>query len=271
MTREEFLKTIPTLKKVYMLFSNYTKAPYVSCHPETFDDEVAIYLNKEEAQNVAQQMTAAKENAFVAEIAQDSMLQMFTNLHLYGINAVEYMTEDDRIMFQLDEIINVPDPASMPEDKRPVQNTSLHLCMLYYMQEVRKKPEKPDIAKLRAMEEEMLVNVTRGNYMVPFTEVENDGEKSNQMALVKIADNSMMIPIFTDPVEFGRFRGDNELKYVALTFDKLATIPFPEEIKGLLINPSGVSVPITKEWIQKLVAKAKEVKPEAKPVEKPEN
>lgn len=253
MTREEFIRQIPAKEMVYVIYSGFTKAPYVSCNEETFDDEVLIYTDEETAVQEAKRMTEQKQDAFVAKVEKQNLLKTFTIFHLYGINAMVFIHDGDRFTYQLEEIVSMPDRAAVPENQRPLENPRLQLCMLYFMQEVRRKLEKPDMAALKELEEEMFVNVARSKYLIPFQETEQDGKKQMQMIFIQLANGTPMVPVFTDSFEFARFQGkQNQLKVTAAGFENLVALPMPEKVGGFLINPAGVGVPLTKEWLQRM-------------------
>ena len=60
-----------------------------------------------------------------------------------------------------------------------------------------------------------------------------------------------MVPIFSDVLEYGRFEKDQELKAAVTDFEKLAGMPLPDEVKGFMLNPGGVGLVLTKEYLQK--------------------
>ena len=107
------------------------------------------------------------------------ILSTFTSFFLFGINAVEFHTGDGVIILQLNEFIRRHDLSDIPEDRHPVENPSLQLTMLYFMQEFRRGLENPDNEKLREMEEEMVVNVLRGKFLLPFRP--GEGEMKDQV------------------------------------------------------------------------------------------
>ena len=52
MTGKEFLKSIPALDKISVIFSQTTRMPMVFCHEETADDYVYIYVEEEAAKAI---------------------------------------------------------------------------------------------------------------------------------------------------------------------------------------------------------------------------
>ena len=62
----ETLNKLRTVEAIYVLMSSCTRMPYVVCDPETFDDEILLYLRDEDAKNKAKELTEAHYLAGVA-------------------------------------------------------------------------------------------------------------------------------------------------------------------------------------------------------------
>ena len=134
-----------------------------------------------------------------------------------------------------------------------MENPSLQLSMMYYLQEARKPGgvAADAVDQVAELEEEMAVNLIRAKYLLPIKEVEINGKKATQLMMMKIKNGDVMVPIFSDVLEYGRFKRDQELKAVITDFEKLAGMPLPEEVKGFMLNPGGVGLVLTKEYLQK--------------------
>lgn len=255
MTKEEFLKTIPNLEECFALYSAYTKAPYAICDAESFDDEIHIYTSEEAAKKRAESILNEQKTILV-KYEKNSMLAALSGLYLYGINAVRFFDGGASYLYQLTEIIKLPDRDSVPEEKKPVESPGLQLTMMYFMQKLRHDPKSLNTPELRKLEEEMLVNVTRSRFLMPFKEVETeDGKKGVQFILSKINENISMIPVFTDIVEYTKFKAPQEVKLSIINFSQMTSFKFPEGVGGFVINPTGASVPISKEWLERVEVK----------------
>lgn len=242
MNKQEFLKTLPTLKEGFLIVSNLTRAPYVACNEETYDDEVFFYTEEAKAgEKVAQLNESGSQNGII-KVEQKSMLGMLTSLFLYNINGICIQTGDDIFHYQLTDIVRRKDFQELPEDKRPIENPGLQLAMLYFLQEIRIKKEQRDEKHLREMEEEMFVNLARGKYFIPFKEGEVEGKKVPQILCIKLTDEKFYIPLFTDVMEFQKFRKeDQELKANIIDFKAMKTMRIPDQASGFVMNPAGVA------------------------------
>ena len=243
MTREELIQAIPSIDQLYVLYSVHTRSPYVVCEEKTQDDAAVVYLDEVEAEQAARALTEEKKDVNALKMDDPSrILSTFTSFFLFGINAVEFHTGD-----------GVIDLSDIPEDRRPVENPSLQLTMLYFMQEFRRGLENPDNEKLREMEEEMVVNVLRGKYLLPFRPGEGEMKDQVQLLMVKMQEDKYMIPVFTDNFEFTKFRGpDTSISISVATMDNLLALPIPDNSLGIVVNPAGVSLALTKDWMQRV-------------------
>ena len=251
MTKLEFLKTLPQRQKIYIIFSRLTHLPYVECNEETYDDEVFLFTEEADALERAKALSAGKQPAAAVKAEQKDMLKLFADLYIYGITRLVITAGKDVLTMQLSEVVRRPALSQLPENKRPLENPELQLSMMYYLQEFRKGGENADTDRLSELEEEMAVNLIRARYLIPIKEVELEGKKAAQLLLMKTKSGEALAPIFTDAVEFSRFKKDQELKAAVTDFEKLAQMPLPAEVKGYMLNPGGVSLVLTKEYLQK--------------------
>lgn len=258
MTRQEFLTVIPQLPEIHVIYSSLTRAPYVSCEEEYFNkevnyfDEIIMYASQKDAIQKTEELAKADIPTIVVKVPQSQMLEMFSELFTLGIDGVRIHTPDDMFFYLLTEIINRPDYSDRPENERPLENAGVQLSMLTFMQEVRRKSADRSSKKLRDMEEEMLANILRSKFLIPIQEPE-EGDTKGQLLMVKMNDESMMVPIFTDGVVFTRFAMGKKLKAIILPAERLAQMPLPTSANGFLINPNGVAVPLKKDYLEMLI------------------
>ena len=74
-----------------------------------------------------------------------------------------------------------------------------------------------------------------------------------QLLMVKMQEDKYMIPVFTDNFEFTKFRGqDTSISISVATMDNLLALPIPDNSLGIVVNPAGVSLALTKDWMQRV-------------------
>lgn len=251
MTKQDFLKTIPGIQKMGVVFSQATRMPMVFCHEETMDDYIYVFLEAEEARAKIEELNGDKSPAFVVNCKEKEVLQFFAELRLTGVNAICFVTPKaeggETFMVQLTEFLRFPDLNSIPEDKRPVENTTLHLSMLYFMQEIRKPVSKEEKKNLDALEEETSVNLVKGKFLIPVKEAE-DGENKGKQAVLMLRNEKeeVFFPLFTDAAELRKFAKGQDCRIVYGTFPMVADMMKKGNATGLVVNPATANMILTK-------------------------
>lgn len=251
MNRAEFLNNIRNLEKVYIIQSGHTRCPFIECDKQSFDDKVFMFTDEKDAKNKLDELNDLKNNVFINELKQEVLPSAIASLVLYGINAIEFKTDEDTYLYQIDEIVRIP--AREDKENQLFENPNLAITMAYFMQEIRKNDENADKEKLSELENEMLVNVMRAKYLLPVSKVEERSENNSPSLLImKTPDDKSMLPIFTDHMEFGRFRVEAEIDLKVLDFQQMVNLAIPDNAIGYVINPSGIAVVITKTWLERI-------------------
>ena len=221
MDKQQVLNQLRNAKEIYVIMSLCTKMPYVVCDKETFDDEVLLYFKEEDIRREGKRLIEEKIPVQIAKVDANQMLHFYGNLYTMGVNCLmvdQYMESECRI--QLPELVSRPgqNKPDAPEDEKKtwIENPSLHLTALYFMQELRKQKFEKMPDELKEMQEEILADFTRGTYII----------------------------------EFGKFNSKNQFKAIAVTADKIPSI-LVKEAKGVVVNPFGVNLqmPITKRTV----------------------
>ena len=264
MTKDAFKQSIPELEKVFIIYSRLTHLPYVECNAETYDDESFFYTEEEKAVEMAKSLMEEKKAAVALKVEKKELLNTLSGFFSYGINMLVFRTGEEEYRFQLTELIKRPDFSKIPMEKRPmgiaepIENPGLQLSMMYFLQELRRGAVKSDTEKYRELKEEMDVNLQRARYLMPVQEAEKDGNKVLQLMMIKPKDGTVMMPIFTDILEFMHFRGKQETKLVLTDLGKMDKMSLPEEAIGFILNPAGAGLVLTKEYVKRLAGADRE-------------
>lgn len=250
----EFVQKLPSLEKFYVLFSHLTRVPYMVYNEETCEDDSYLFTTEEAATAKAKLLTESGEQPCIAMCVENKdFLNILSSFFAYGITALDFTTEDGRVYIKLRDIIKRPDVSQIPENQRPLENAALQSSIIYYMQHLRKKDPSIDLQKRREMDEEMSANIKRATYLLPLAAVEQDGTQQVKHILFRPNESTCLVPLFSDGMEYQRFRGQqSELRGVPIDFEKLSTMEMPGDAKGFIINPHGVALILTKEYIAKI-------------------
>lgn len=236
------LEKLRTVDEIYITLSRYTKMPFVYCEPETFDDQIFVYTSEEAAKEGAARFAEEHAEMNVAKIRKEKFLNFYVGLYLIGVNAVVVDDGEQQISIQLGELVTRPDYSKLPEGRIVVENPQLQLTAIYFMQELRKQEKTKSMQELKAMEEEMMVNIHRGKYLVPI-------QDKNKVPFMKYDNGDIYQPIFTDAGEFTKFNRENNFQAVAMPFENLKKIVM-DQSKGVVINPQGFHLVLTKAQLQ---------------------
>ena len=258
MTKQEFLKTIPGLKKISPIFSQATRMPMVFCHEETMDDYIYVYLDDQEALEKAKALNAEKMPAFVVNCKEKEVLPFLAELRLTGVNAICFVTSKEQggeeFLVQIGEFLKLPDWNSLPAEKRPLENMSLHLSMLYFLLEVRKPVEMSEKKNLAELEEETSANITRARFMLPVKEGEEGENKGKKgVMLLKNDKDEVLIPLFTDAGEMRKFMKGKPCPVAVVDFRAVTDMVMKGNGAGIVINPSSSNVALNKQGVASLV------------------
>lgn len=234
--RQEVLAHLRNAKELFVIISLHTKMPFVFCDPETFDDEVLLYKTEKEAQKGGKLLLAQKDPVNIAKLENRHLLSFYSNLFTMGVNALAVNKGlEDEIHLQLGELVKRPDMDNLPDGKKWVENSQFHLTALYFMQQMRKDPKQQMTEEMKEMQEELLVDLQRGKFLVAV-------EPDKGLPVLKQKDGSVFQPIFTDPDEFRKFNRENKYRTAVIEYAKIPDILAPEA-KGVIVNPVGVNVP----------------------------
>ncbi|BDZ81064.1 SseB family protein [Claveliimonas bilis] len=235
--KQEALTKLRMASELYVLMSGFTKMPYVSCDPDTYDDQVLIFWTEEEAKQEAKKLLENKELVSIVKVENKQLLAFYSSLFAMGVNALfvsRGLEGETRI--QLDEFVKRPQVDKLPEGQVHVENPEFHLTALYLMQAVRRDPNAAKEEAVKELQEEMLADFQKGRYIVPV-------EPQKGLPVMKQKDGTIFQPVFTDAAEFAKFNREKRFQAAVVEFVKLGEILAPEA-KGVMVNPMGVNVPL---------------------------
>lgn len=241
MTEQEFIKKLPTIDNYYVIFCDFTKMPYAECDEQTFDDKAFIFLKEAMAKKFVEEYKEDGMILSVKTITRAEILGFLTSLPLLGINMASFRGNETHNI-QLDNIVKRQYKEDAP---KPVENPSLQLSMIYFMQAVRIAETEEENAIARQFEEEMMVNIARGHFLVPSREIEEtDDEGNKKVAFLQVKNNNgdVFIPLFTDINEYFKFNSqDGTMKFLVLDFNKIYNTKVPQ-LTGFIINQGTIYV-----------------------------
>lgn len=221
---------------MFLIFSAATRSPFVFCDPETFDDEVFLFLNEEDCRAKCLKLQAQKELIQMVRLEQSQYLMFYSSLFMMGVNALVVTLGDESVVFQLEEIVRRGEQTERKDGTVWVENPQLVLTAMYLMQEVRKnggRMTKDNQASL----EEIVANFSKGKIIQPMR------RENKSIPLLKLPGGEQYQPIFTDIMEFQKFNRENQFAPLVIDAIKMPTLLMKEAV-GVIINPLGVNMPL---------------------------
>ncbi len=259
--REEFfrhliLRQLQKREFMYALFSKATSLPYVYCDPESCNDQVWLFSQE----NIAKAAAAAKSKEdkselLLVKLENKQFLSFYMGLYAMGVNELVLDRGANTMGIELEKLVQKPDYEKLPAEKRPVMNPELVLTGAYFIQELRRPVENTEKAGLKDLEEEMLVNLRRGRYILP-VQLPQEGEdggkpqmKDMRLAFMKMPNGDIFQPICSDPAEFQKFNKEKKFQAIAVDYERLLKMIIPDA-KGLVLNPVTLRLAIPKNKVQ---------------------
>lgn len=239
--KDQTLYVLKSAKELYVLVSPHTKMPYVTCNPETFDDEILVYSREEDAEKEKKHLAEKNISVNLIKLENKQFLSCYTNLYTMGVNCIVLNHKaEGEVSVQLNELVKKPDSENLPKGSVWVENPELHLTALYFMQELRRQPEAMMSEELKEIQEEMLAHYQEGSYIIAAKET--DGRR--EIPILNMKNGDSLQPVFTDVFEFRKFNVNNQFHTLVIGAEKIPEILAPE-VKGVVINPFGVNVPLS--------------------------
>lgn len=257
MTKQEFLKTIPEIKKMTIVFSQITKMPMVFCHEETMDDYIYAYLDEQDALEQVKRLNAEKKPAAAVSCKDKEVLRFLAELRVTGVNAVCFVQAGadggEAHFLQLTDFLKFPDMESIPPEKRPVENPTLFISMLYFLQELRRPVEREEKQNIQELEEETSANLSRARLLLPFQEMkEGEGAVKRGVMFLKNEKGEVLFPLFTDGVELRKFMKDKPCGVTVVNMEMVADLFQKGDATGIVVNPAGAQLSLNKKGIEML-------------------
>lgn len=235
------LQQLRNTEEIFALFSRATRLPYVHCDEESYNDQIYIFRKEEDARKTAGQYQEKKIPVQIMKVQKDKFLEFYSSLYFQGINAMVIDQGENQIEVLLEELVTPPDYSKMPKGQIRVDNPQFQLTAMYLMQLLRREPGVQPTREMQELEEELLVNMRRGTYIVPL-------QDDKKVPLMKIKEDVLVQPVFTDIHEFNKFGGAKKFRGAVVPYEKLSEA-VAEQARGIVINPLSVHVVIMKEQL----------------------
>ena len=254
MTQQEARELILELPEVYLAYSRATNMPYLAEGEEDASDQVFLFSTQEEVKAFIYRKQEEKIPVMGMWHDKKTFPHMLMILVHIGVDTVVFTQGEKTTSIPLSFLARQPDFSRIEEAKRPLFNPRLQLCCLYFLQALRSPEKDKNGALIRALEEEVLVNLARSSFLCMVQR--SEGENGNiQLPLIKRKDGMLFMPLFTDVMELQKQTKGKPVKTGKVSFGDLPKVLL-DQANGFAINPFGFNLVLDRDTLKKLVGKA---------------
>ena len=236
-SKEEAIKELQTREEIFVAYSQATKLPYVKCDEETFNDQAWIFSTEEGIKEFGKKMLEEKVLLMGMKFTKKDYPRLYGTFYAIGVNTVVWVDGEDMSKIE---------PA-----KRPLLNPTLELSGIYFMQELRRPVEKDQHGNLRELEEELIVNLKKSEYLVAMNVDPEDPKKIN-IPYLKNKKEEILQPVFTDVMELEKFTKGQKLRIAKVPFAKLPELLI-DKAMAYAVNPLGFNLVLNREQLNKII------------------
>ena len=190
------VKEIQARDSIFVAYSQVTKLPYVTCAEETYNDQAWFFAEEETLKEFGKKKLDDKILLMGMKYEKKDFPRMYGLLYAVGVNSLVWNNGSEEIEVDLDKIVRQPDFSKVEPEKRPLINATLQLSGIYFMQELRRPVEKEEHKNLRALEEELIANIKKSQFLVAMERSEEEPKKIN-IPYLKNKDGQILQPVFS--------------------------------------------------------------------------
>ena len=250
-TKQEAVKALQTRDLLYVAYAHATKMPYVICDEESFNDQAWIFATEEEIKEYGKKKLDDKILLMGMRYEKKDFPKLYGLLYSIGVNSMVWNDGGERLEVEISDVAKQADMSKIEPAKRPLVNPSLQLSAIYFMQELRRPVEKEERKNMRELEEELIANLCKAEFLVGIASSPDDPKKIN-IPYLKNKDGKILQPIFTDILEFEKFAKGKKLRAAKVPFAKLLDL-LMKQADGIAVNPMGFNLMLNKDQIKRMM------------------
>ena len=248
---EETIKEIQGRENIFVAYSQTTKLPYVTCGEESFNDQAWFFTEEEAIKEFGKKKIEEKVLLMGMRYEKKDFPKMYGLLFSIGVNTIMWNDGGEQMEIDLERIVRKPDLSKVEPQKRPLINPTLQLSGIYFMQELRRPVPQEEHKNLRALEEEVIVNLRKSDFLVAMQRKGDEPDKIN-IPYLKNKEGKILKPVFSDVMEFEKFAKGKKLRIAKVPFNKLPNILI-EQAESLVINPMGFNLVLNRDQLKKII------------------
>lgn len=248
---EEAVKELQARETVFVAYAQTTRLPYVTCGEETYNDQVWFFADEESVKEFGKKKLEEKVLLMGMKYEKKDFPRMYGLMFAIGANSVIWNNGTEEIEIDLERIVRKPDLSQVEPAKRPLINSTLQLSGIYFMQELRRPVAKEEHKNLRELEEELIVNLKKSQFLVAM-EVDKENPKKINIPYLKNKEGQILQPVFSDVMEYEKFARGKKFRLAKIPFAKLPEI-LNTQAEAMVFNPLGFNLILNKEQFKKIL------------------
>lgn len=248
---EEAVKELQARETVFVAYAQTTRLPYVTCGEETYNDQVWFFADEESVKEFGKKKLEEKVLLMGMKYEKKDFPKMYGLMFAIGANSVIWNNGTEEIEIDLERIVRKPDLSQIEPAKRPLINSTLQLSGIYFMQELRRPVAKEEHKNLRELEEELIVNLKKSQFLVAM-EVDKENPKKINVPYLKNKEGQILQPVFSDVMEYEKFARGKKFRLAKIPFAKLPEI-LNTQAEAMVFNPLGFNLILNKEQFKKIL------------------
>ena len=248
---EEAVKELQARETVFVAYAQTTRLPYVTCGEETYNDQVWFFADEESVKEFGKKKLEEKVLLMGMKYEKKDFPKMYGLMFAIGANSVIWNNGTEEIEIDLERIVRKPDLSQVEPAKRPLINSTLQLSGIYFMQELRRPVAKEEHKNLRELEEELIVNLKKSQFLVAM-EVDKENPKKINVPYLKNKEGQILQPVFSDVMEYEKFARGKKFRLAKIPFAKLPEI-LNTQAEAMVFNPLRFNLILNKEQFKKIL------------------
>ena len=249
--KADAVKQLQNRDVVFVAYSQATKLPYVTCDEESFNDQAWVFSTEEGIKEFGKKKLEDKILLMGMKYEKKDFPKFYGTLYAIGVNTVIWADGEDRTEVDLTDIAKQADLSKLEPAKRPLFNSTLQLSGIYFMQELRRPVKKEERKNMRELEEELIANLLKSDFLIAMDKYPEDPHKVN-IPFLKNKEGDVLQPAFSDIMEFEKFAKGKKLRAARVPFAKLPDVLIPQA-KAMVVNPMGINLILDKEQLNKIL------------------
>ena len=249
--KADAVKQLQNRDVVFVAYSQATKLPYVTCDEESFNDQAWVFSTEEGIKEFGKKKLEDKILLMGMKYEKKDFPRFYGTLYAIGVNTVIWADGEDRTEVDLTDIAKQADLSKLEPAKRPLFNSTLQLSGIYFMQELRRPVKKEERKNMRELEEELIANLLKSDFLIAMDKDPEDPHKVN-IPFLKNKEGDVLQPAFSDIMEFEKFAKGKKLRVARVPFAKLPDVLIPQA-KAMVVNPMGINLILDKEQLNKIL------------------